>query len=199
MNFGKITPKRKGRPKKEKRSFSKIAFGLALVILGFILIVGRNRFIEVLSTSFENEPVKIEGLKLANEFDGKRSPKRIIIPQLQIDLEVLKSDIVNGYWEVYEDSASWGVGSGYPGEKGNQVIFAHARDGLFLPLRSIKVGTSVYVFTDSTWHKYEVNEIKEVSPSQVEVIAPTEDETLTIYTCSGFADSKRLIVTAKPV
>jgi len=26
---------------------------------------------------------------------------------------------------------------------------------------------------------------------------PTPDETLTLYTCSGFADSKRLIVTAK--
>lgn len=38
---------------------------------------------------------------------------------------------------------------------------------------------------------------KEVLPESVEVVAPTTDETLTLYTCTGFADQKRLIVTAK--
>ena len=49
------------------------------------------------------------------------------------------------------------------------------------------------------WFNYTVSEIKEVIPSQIEVIAPTPDETLTLYTCSGFGDSMRLIVIAKRV
>ena len=51
----------------------------------------------------------------------------------------------------------------------------------------------------SSWYSYEVVDIKEVYPNQTEVIEETDDETLTLYTCSGFADSKRLIVVAKRV
>ena len=107
--------------------------------------------------------------------------------------------VVKGKWEVFEDSAAFGLGSTEPGKAGNTVIFAHARKGLFLPLRDIKNSDKVYVMTKDKWFAYEVKEIREVYPKQIEVIAPTTDETLTLYTCSGFADSKRLIVIAKRV
>ena len=42
-------------------------------------------------------------------------------------------------------------------------------------------------------------EIKLAYPNEVEVIAPTEDETLTLYTCSGFNDEKRLVVVGKRI
>jgi sortase A len=118
---------------------------------------------------------------------------------LGIDLEVERSAIVDGYWKVYEDKAGWGEGSGYPGQIGNQVIFAHARKGLFLPLQSIKVGENIYVLTDTSWFVYEVYERKEVNPNQTEVIEPTDEEILTLYTCSGYEDSNRLIVKARPI
>ena len=198
MNFSKKLRKGKNKSTINSTSHSKLALGLSLVIVGIIVILGRDKLPAIYSTSFESEPVKIEGLSIG-ELEEDKVPKRIVIPQISTDLEVKKSNIVGGYWEVFEDTAGWGIGSGYPGEPGNQVIFAHARDSLFLPLRSIKVGTKVYILTDSDWYKYEVKEIKEVYPNQVEVIAPTEDETLTLYTCSGFVDAKRLIVIAKPL
>ena len=101
--------------------------------------------------------------------------------------------------EVFPDVAGFGLGSAYPDETGNQVIFAHARKGLFLPLKNVKVGQIVYVMTKEKWFSYKIEEIKEVLPSQTEVIAPTPDQVLTLYTCSGFADSKRLIVKAKRI
>ena len=197
MNFSKILQKGKSKSKKDKTSPLRLALGLTLVLIGLVIILGRDNLPTIYSTSFESEPVKIEGLSFS-ELKEEKIPKRIVIPQIFTDLEVKKSNIVGGYWEVFEDTAGWGIGSGIPGEKGNQVIFAHAKEGLFLPLRSIKVGSQIYVLTDSDWYKYEIKEIKEVYPNQVEVIAPTEDETLTLYTCSGFADTKRLIVVAKP-
>jgi sortase A len=81
---------------------------------------------------------------------------------------------------------------------GNTVIFAHARDGLFGPLRNIVKGESVYIMMKDRWMSYKVTKTQLVNPDQTEVIAPTKDETLTLYTCSGFLDSKRLIVTAVP-
>jgi len=55
----------------------------------------------------------------------------------------------------------------------------------------------IYVLTKNEWFSYEVSDVKEVLPNQTEVIKPTDDERLTLYTCSGFADTKRLIVTAR--
>jgi LPXTG-site transpeptidase (sortase) family protein len=127
-----------------------------------------------------------------------QAPLRIVIPTLRLDLPVVEANVVGGYWELSDTSASHGVGSASPGEMGNTVIFAHAREGLFGPLRSITIGDMVYIMTKDRWERYRVTETKLVDEGQTEVIAPTPDETLTLYTCSGFLDSKRLIVIAKP-
>ena len=175
----------------------KVGLGISLIALGIIFIFGgANIFKRVNSESFASEPVRIEGFKNVED-SIEKVPQRIILPKQEIDLIVKNSKLIDGYWQVWTDSAGWGEGSGLPGEKGNQVIFAHARRGLFLPLRDVELGDMVYVLAKDKWFQYEVKEIKEVKPTQVEVIAPTEDETLTLYTCSGFADSKRLIVIAK--
>lgn len=181
----------------------KILSLLALVALIIILIVGGKpktdpRVKEASnSTSFSTEPVKPEGFNADKVTVG--IPTRVIIPKVSIDLPVKYSRIVRGYWEVFPDTAAWGEGSGLPGSVGNQVIFAHAREGLFLPLKGVSVGDRVYVTTEDDWFSYEVKEITEVFPDQKEVIMPTTDETLTLYTCTGFEDAKRLIVVAKRV
>lgn len=126
-------------------------------------------------------------------------PQRIVVPAISTDIAVKPAKVIKGKWEVFEDSAAFGLGSTEPGKAGNTVIFAHARKGLFLPLRDIKNSDKVYLMTKDKWFAYEVKEIKEVLPSDISVIKPTEDETLTLYTCSGFADSKRLIVVAKRI
>ena len=183
-----------------KSSIGKIIFGIAFLVLAAILFFGKpEEAAEKLPDhSFKDEPVIVEGF-IPYELEEASLPTRILIPSLSIDLSVKKAKIIEGYWELFEDSAAWGEGSGLPGAMGNQVIFAHAREGLFLPLREIQKGMKVYVLSGDKWFSYEVDEIKEVDPDQTEVIAETEDEKLTLYTCSGFADSKRLIVVAKRI
>jgi len=102
-----------------------------------------------------------------------------------VNLPVKEAKIVSGFWEVFPDSAGFGLGSAYPDETGNTVIFAHARQGLFLPLKDIKTGENILVLTADAWYSYTVAEIKEVLPSQTEVIGPTDNSILTLYTCSG--------------
>lgn len=177
----------------------KYVAGIVLVILGLLLIfLGSKEYLRIfLTTSFRQEPVSTVGFE--SKINTKNPPVQILIPELKIDLPVKKAEIVDGYWEVFPDSAGWGDGSGYPGESGNQVIFAHARWGLFLPLRKAKVDMEIVVKTNSSEFRYRIKEIKEVFPNEVGVISPTNDETLTLYTCSGFNDNKRLIVIAKPI
>lgn len=152
------------------------------------------------SASFADEPVTIDKSLLqsnAKKTNRLVPPNRVLLPSLGIDLPVKEAKVINGYWQVFPDSAGFGLGSAYPGDQGNQVIFAHARQGLFADLPKLNLNDRIYVLTGSEWYQYNVVAKKEVYPNQVEVIKPTSDETLTLYTCSGFADKKRLIVVAK--
>jgi LPXTG-site transpeptidase (sortase) family protein len=176
----------------------KAVVGYLIVFAGLLFIVaGLMKEAERLYT-FKDEPVDVKAFS-QEVSTQKQLPVKIEIPEVQVDLLVRKANIIDGYWEVFEDSAGWGSGSGIPGKEGNQVIFAHARAGLFLPLLYIKEGMQVIVSTETDSFTYKVNEIKEVYPNQTEVIEPTEEETLTLYTCSGFGDEKRLIVKANRV
>lgn len=150
------------------------------------------------SSSFSSEPVKIDkGFFSQKDTVRKSPPIRIALPDLSVDIPIKEAKVINGFWEVFADSAGFGLGSAYPADVGNTVVFAHGREGLFLPLKKAKLGQKVYLFTKDGWYSYVVKEIKEVLPAQVEVIAPTTDATLTLYTCSGFLDSNRLIIVAK--
>ena len=161
---------------------------LALFVLMFKLPVGKP---------IDKNPILINS-KLLESKQTENIPVRIIIPKNDIDLKVIPAQIVNGYWELSETTASYGLGSGHPGHASNTVIFAHAREGLFYNLKNVKTGDSIYVFSKDKWFRYKVNKITAVFPNQTEVIKPTKNETLTLYTCSGFNDEKRLIVTALP-
>lgn len=143
-------------------------------------------------------PIRIDQ-GLMNEDNASEPPSRVVIPNVSIDLKVTESAVKDGYWEVSETNASHGMGSANPGKTGNSVIFAHARTGLFYNLKDVEKNDIVYVFTQKRWFAYKVTNIQSVYPDQVEVIAPTKDQTLTLYTCTGYSDEKRLIVTAKPV
>ena len=175
------------------------------LLLGGILLVAAGLFTSSESekkitsaTTFSLEPVKIDGSLLKDrKLKESKPPVRIIIPDLDIDLPVKEAKIIEGYWEVFSDTAGFGAGSAYPDEVGNTVIFAHARKGLFLPLKKAVIGQKVYVFTQDRWFSYTISDIKEVLPTQTGVISPTKEPVLTLYTCSGFSDSKRLIVVGK--
>lgn len=129
--------------------------------------------------------------------ESSEKPLRIIIPRIHLDVPIVESLVVDGSWVVSENSANHGLGSAYPGQKGNMVIFAHARENLFLPLRDILPSDEIYVLTDKSWYIYKVAYITYVFPEQTEVINPTKEEQLTLFTCSGFDDEKRLIVIGK--
>jgi LPXTG-site transpeptidase (sortase) family protein len=150
-----------------------------------------------ITTSINTGPIHIDQKLLANQ-EASQPPLRIVVPKYDIDLSIVEAPVVNGYWELSETTASHGVGSANPGQLGNTVIFAHAKEKLFLPIRDIKKDDIIYVLTKDRWYRYKVTQSKLVTPDQIEEISQTDDEKLTLFTCSGFLDSKRLIVSAAP-
>lgn len=174
----------------------KIFAGIILIALGVVFIKPHLLPVPTSANSFSSEPVQVTGLTERSVTEDK-IPVRVLIPSVSIDLPVKTAHVKNGYWEVFKDNAGWGEGSGIPGEKGNVVIFAHAKKEMFAPLRDIKKDAEVLVFTKEKWFSYKVESIRQVYPNNTAVIAQTDDETITLYTCSGFGDAKRLIVSAK--
>lgn len=177
----------------------KLVAGIILIIIGIVLITGVIEFEPPAPTSsFSSEPIQVSGFEDA-QITEDSYPKKVIIPSVDIYLDVRKAELINGYWEVFEETAGWGAGSGVPGMAGNQVIFAHAREGLFAPLKDIEENMTILVLTENHWFEYKVTTIGEVYPGNTKYIEQSENEILTLYTCSGYRDSKRLIVKAERV
>ncbi len=179
-----------------KAQFTKNFLGIIFVLIGFL-------FLYKLPTLPANSVVeKREPIQASKSFEKKvNTPNvvRILFPNHDIDLPVIPAKIVKGYWETSETSASQGEGTSNPGNSGNIVIFAHARQGLFYNLKDVVRNDLIYVFTKDKWYRYKVGEIKKVFPNDIAVVSPTKKEVLTLFTCSGFFDEKRLIVKAYPV
>ena len=83
---------------------------------------------------------------------------------------------------------------------GNLGIAGH-RDGFFRGLKDIELGDGLVIETLSGAARYRVTSIEIVDPSDVWVLAPTEESTITLVTCYPFYfvghAPQRYIVTAQ--
>lgn len=196
MFKSKKSRKKTSKKVKNQRNRIKLLVGIVFILTGFAWFAFLYRPPTIQTNNFAKEPIVAD--QAFKKVSQESEIKNIIVPRLNIDLSVAPSKIKNGYWEVSETSASHGEGSANPGEAGNVVVFAHAREGLFLELRDIKKDDAVYILTNTRWYKYKVSEIVSVYPNDITTVAPTDFEILTLFTCSGFFDEKRLIVKAIP-
>ena len=72
-----------------------------------------------------------------------------------------------------------------PWETGNSAVAAH-RDGLFRPLKDIRVGDRLTMQTARGDFEYEVRDTKIVEPSDLSVLRPLDADALTLITCYPF-------------
>ncbi len=121
-------------------------------------------------------------------------PSNIKIPKLNLDLAISPSVVEGNNWEVFDDRVAWLSSSAHPG-KGNMILYAHDRKGLFSDLYKLRRGDDINIYEDS-WMSYKVTEIRRVKPNDVNSILSDRNR-LTLYTCEGSFDQKRLVVYAE--
>ena len=87
-----------------------------------------------------------------------------------------------------------------PWEDGNSAFAGH-RDGLFRPLKDIKVGDEIFFRTSRDQYRYRVTGTSIVTPDDVSVLAPRSQPSLTLITCYPFSfvgnAPKRFIIFAE--
>lgn len=158
-----------------------------LIILGILLIstflVWRYYQARILSFN-TSEVSKIDTTEV--------TPVHIKAYPIGIDVDIKPAIITNGVWPVFPNTA------GFVMNGKNIIIYGHNKDNILGPIRYIKTGTKIEILgSDNNKYFYEVTKTDIVDPDNLEYIKPKSIETLTIYTCTGFLDSKRFIVVAE--
>lgn len=124
-------------------------------------------------------------------------PVSLKIPELKLDLAIIPSRISGGQWQTTTDGVSYLISSPIPGDQGNSIFYGHNWASLLGKLPKVKPGTMIEVhYADNTVKRFEVNSTAVVSPDQIGILDQTDDKRITIYTCTGFLDSKRFVAVA---
>jgi sortase A len=76
-------------------------------------------------------------------------------------------------------------GTAMPGQAGNVVIAGH-RDSFFRPLRKVRSGDDLFLDTPRGRLQYRVTWLRVVRPRDLSVLAPTNEEVVTLITCYPF-------------
>lgn len=160
------------------------------------------------------------GVALAEGPASKRQaiPMRLIIPSIAVDSEIepVGSYIVeiNGQkyrqWDTSDNQVGWHNRSARLGQAGNTVLAGHSDifAMVFQNLRQLEPGEVVYVASGDQVYRYIIVEVLEVQEAGVSLtqrvangrlISATDDERLTLITCSRSGATHRIVVVARPV
>ena len=135
-----------------------------------------------------------------NGQDSRPQAVAILIDDLGIKLPIFPAKLENGKWEATTKGVSYRVDSPVPGETGNSILYGHNWPSILGSLPKAKPGQEIVIlYSDGTNQRFTIKYLQVVTPQQTEILAATTDSRLTLYTCVGFADSKRLIVVAEKV
>ena len=117
---------------------------------------------------------------------------RIQIPAIEIDAPVVQGD----GWEQLKKGVGQNRGSANPGQNGNVVLSAHndVYGELFRFLDKLQPGDQVVLYTQQRQYTYVVDRTAIVEPTAVEVMAPTENPTVTLISCYPYLINKQRIV-----
>lgn len=117
---------------------------------------------------------------------------RIQIPALNVDAPIVQGD----GWEQLKKGVGQHIGSPNPGEVGNLVLSAHndVYGEIFRYLDQLQPGDEILIFTQQRQYTYVVKDIQIVEPTQVEVMAATNEATVTLISCYPYLKDKQRIV-----
>lgn len=126
------------------------------------------------------------------------TPSGIIISSINVWLPIYPSKIQNGKWETSRKGVSYLLNGVTPGEKGNAIFYGHNWPNLLGSLSRVKPGDTIQIVNmDGHTKNFVVSTVQEVTPNDTSVLSQTTDKRLTLYTCTGFLDSERLVVVAR--
>ena len=127
---------------------------------------------------------------------GPEQPSRIVIKSISVDAPVVQGDD----WEQLKKGVGQHLRSANPGERGNMVLSAHndVFGEIFRNLEKVELKDEILVYSGSRVFRYVASQKRVIEPTEVSVMYPTSDPTLTLITCYPYlVDNKRIVVIAE--
>jgi sortase A len=124
---------------------------------------------------------------------GPGQPTRIQIPAIDVDAQIVPGDT----WEQLKKGVGHHIGTANPGERGNLVLSAHndVFGEIFRHLDQLQPGDEVIIYSGSQRYRYTVSERRLVAPTDVGVMASTNEPTVTLVSCYPYlVDNQRIVV-----
>lgn len=122
-------------------------------------------------------------------------PTRLRIARIRLDSEVVPARLVRlggaaaVTWEVPPHRVGHAQGTAAAGARGKMVLLGHVSSinagNVFADLDRLQVGDDLSVLADTTQLTYRVAEVRRVARDDVSVMAPSEEASLTLITCTG--------------
>ncbi|MFZ3201800.1 MAG: class D sortase [Candidatus Acidiferrales bacterium] len=188
------------RPRKSKKLFLRAAYYLFLA--GGICGLGYAAYVVVDAQAYQ----AIE----KSRFDTMRpaqGPRVVaegdVIGEMKIPRLELETILVQGESpKILRRAVGHLPETALPGEPGDVALVGH-RDSFFRPLRNIQLGDAITIKTLDGEFEYQVERTEVVLPSDVQVLQPSSENTLTLVTCFPFyyvgPAPKRFIVRARQI
>lgn len=171
---------------------------MAFALIGFLLI-GFSLF----TLSKRNDPQKLQFENNYSVEGGntsaptKKSVSGIEIAAIGLSLPVMPAQKTGDKWDTTSKGVSYLASTPIPGDSGNSIMYGHNWRSILGNLHHVRSGNIIKVyFSNRETKEFKVVSVSEVAPSDNSKLMPTESSTLTIYTCSGFFDQRRLVVTS---
>ncbi|MHB0989314.1 MAG: sortase [Bellilinea sp.] len=121
---------------------------------------------------------------------------RVQIPAIDVDAPVVQGD----GWEQLKKGVAQHPGTPNPGQNGNIVLSAHndVFGEIFRHLDRLQEGDEVILYTNQRAFVYVVKQTQVVEPTQIEVMAGTQEAVITLISCYPYlVDNQRIVVTAE--
>jgi len=131
--------------------------------------------------------------RLADLIKKNVENNHLVIPKIHVNAPVVWSIPTDSVLEKLSDGVVHYTETSLPGENGNVFIAGHSSNywwdkgkynQVFALLDTIDVGDRIYVNYNLEPYVYKVESTKVVSPSQIEVLNPTDHSVITLMTCT---------------
>lgn len=198
-----------------KSSKKWLIVGLILIIagVGFFIIILFPYLYFYTSTFALSRPNKAFSLAAPEENMNTEEPKNVTHQQYSKDNKILipaidvEMNIVEGPSEEVLSEGAWRYPySATPEENGNMIITGHRfqfgkpHKRSFYLLHKLQQGDRITIIWNNHEYQYDVQELYEIEPDNMQIIQKGDEKQLTLYTCSPlFSTKRRLIVIAKPL
>lgn len=125
-------------------------------------------------------------------------PVRLRLPSVSLDLLVVPAYKTGSRWPTTSRGISYLASSPLPGEIGNSIFYGHNWSRILGQLKNSRPGDPLaIVYSDGRTNTFTIQEVKTVGPNATEILDPADFPQITLYTCTGFLDTRRLVVTAR--